>query len=71
MKMRDWITDWVYRWRRARALLHLGNAWHYMLKKNIASKRLAYLDQGLGYIDQGDVAAEGILSERFREMHHE
>jgi len=57
--MLAFIEDWVYRWKHARALLHLGNAWYYVFKKNIAN----------GHSDAGDKAAEDILQGRFWEMY--
>ncbi|GEM_PF-4094842 len=64
------IRDWIYRWKRARALKHLCNAWYYMFKKNHRGD--VWTDGGfaaINPIDQGDAWAEDILQERFWEMY--
>jgi hypothetical protein len=65
--MLAFIEDWVYRWKHARALLHLGNAWFYMFKKNHPSRVL--LPGDTNPIDAGDRLAEDILQALFWEMH--
>jgi len=51
------IQDWMYRWRRSRALLRLGNAWYYMFKK------------GLFHRDADDAEAADILERLFWDMY--
>ncbi len=66
--MRAFVQSLIYRWKYARALKHLGNAWYYMFKKNHQGSFL--FPRGIsGPVDTGDVWAEDVLQDRFWEMY--